>query len=79
MTTDRELHSQIDALIDEEHTLRSSGHGLDDEQRARLTHLEEHLDTLWDLLRRRDAARSAGQDPEAVKEQSAGQVEGYLQ
>jgi hypothetical protein len=79
MTTDRELHEQIDALIDEEHTLRSSGHGLSDDQRSRLTHLEEHLDTLWDLLRRRDAARSAGQDPEGLKEQSTTQVEGYLQ
>jgi hypothetical protein len=79
MTTDRELHTQIDELIAEEHTLRSSGHGLDDEQRSRLTHLEEHLDTLWDLLRRREAARGAGQDPESVKEQSASQVEGYLQ
>lgn len=79
MTTDRELHNEIDALIDEEHTLRSSGHGLNDEQRARLQHLEEHLDQLWDLLRRRDAARAAGQDPDSAKEQSTSQVEGYLQ
>ena len=79
MTTDRELHQEIDALIAEEHELRSSGHGLDDEQRGRLQRLEENLDQLWDLLRRRDAARDAGQDPDSAKEQSASQVEGYLQ
>jgi len=79
MTTDRQLHDQIDALIDEEHRLRSGGHGLDADQQERLRHLEEHLDTLWDLLRRRDAARSAGIDLQDVKEASVQQVEGYLQ
>jgi hypothetical protein len=78
MTTDRELHTQIDALIDEEHQLRSGG-GLSDEQRQRLTFLEQHLDTLWDLLRRRQAARDAGMNPDDVREASVDQVEGYLQ
>jgi hypothetical protein len=79
MTTDRKVHDEIDALIDEEHKLRSSGHGLDEEQRERLRHLEEHLDTLWDLLRRRDAARNAGVNPDDVKEATVRQVEGYIQ
>lgn len=79
MTTDSKLHQQIDELITEEHGLRSSGHGLSDDQKARLTDLEQHLDRLWDLLRRRDAARAAGQNPDRVREQSTDQVEGYLQ
>jgi len=79
MTTDRELHDQIDALIDEEHQLRAGGHGLDTDQQERLRHLEEHLDTLWDLLRRREAARNAGMDPNDMKEAPAQQVEGYIQ
>jgi uncharacterized protein (DUF3084 family) len=79
MTTDRQLHEQIDALIGEEHQLRASGHGLDADQQDRLRHLEEHLDTLWDLLRRRDAARSAGINLDDVKEASVQQVEGYIQ
>ena len=79
MTTDRDLHDQIDALIGEEHRLRSNGGGLSDEQRQRLSHLEEHLDTLWDLLRRRQAARDAGMNPDDIREASVDQVEGYLQ
>lgn len=79
MATDRDLHEQIDALIGEEHQLRSGGHGLSDEQRERLRHLEENLDRLWDLLRRRDAARDAGMNPDEVREASTQQVEGYIQ
>jgi Protein of unknown function (DUF2630) len=79
MTTDRELHNEIDALIDEEHTLRSSGGGLSDDQRQRLTFLEQHLDTLWDLVLRRQAARDAGKNPDEVPEPSVDQVENYLQ
>jgi len=79
MTTDRQLHDQIDALIGEEHQLRATGSGLSDEQRQRLSQLEEHLDTLWDLLRRRQAARDAGMNPDDIREASTDQVEGYLQ
>jgi hypothetical protein len=79
VTTDRELHDRIDALVEEERTLRSSGHGLSDEQRSRLKQLEEQLDTVWDLLRRREAARDAGQDPDTVSPPTTDQVENYLQ
>jgi hypothetical protein len=79
MTTDRELHDEIDALIEEEHKLRAGGGGLSDDQQQRLTYLEQHLDTLWDLLRRRQAARDAGMNPDEVREASVDQVEGYLQ
>jgi hypothetical protein len=78
MTTDANLHQRINDLVAEEHKLRRNG-GLDADGRARLAHLEEQLDTMWDLLRRRDAARDAGTDPDAVKPASTTQVEGYLQ
>jgi hypothetical protein len=78
MTTDANLHQRINDLVAEEHELRRHG-GLDDDGKARLSQLEEQLDTMWDLLRRRDAARDAGTDPEAVKPASTSQVEGYLQ
>jgi hypothetical protein len=78
MTTDANLHQRINDLVAEEHKLRRHG-GLDADGRDRLAHLEEQLDTMWDLLRRRDAARDAGTDPDAVKPSSTTQVEGYLQ
>jgi hypothetical protein len=78
MTTDANLHQRINDLVAEEHELRRHG-GLDAGGKARLSLLEEQLDTLWDLLRRRDAARDAGTDPDAVKPASTSQVEGYLQ
>jgi Protein of unknown function (DUF2630) len=78
MTTDADLHQRINDLVAEEHKLRGHG-GLDAEGRARLAQIEEQLDTLWDLLRRREAARDAGTDPDAVKPASPTQVEGYLQ
>jgi hypothetical protein len=76
---DREIVERIDGLIDEEHRLRSGGHGLAAGDRDRLEHLEEHLDQLWDLLRRRRALREAGQDPGEAREQPVSQVERYLQ
>jgi hypothetical protein len=76
---DREIVNRIDALIEEEHTLRSGVHGLVPADRTRLEHLEEHLDQLWDLLRRRRALRDAGVDPGEAREQPVSQVEHYLQ
>jgi hypothetical protein len=78
---DAELHSQIDALANEEHELLTArGHGdVSPEQLARLKELELALDRTWDLLRQRDARRNAGLDPDVVKERPAEEVEGYLQ
>jgi hypothetical protein len=78
MTTEANLHQRINDLVAEEHELRRHG-GLDDGGRERLTHIEEQLDTLWDLLRRREAARDAGTDPDAVQPAPTNQVESYLQ
>jgi hypothetical protein len=74
-----EILARIDELVAEEHRLRSQGHALSEDDRRRLSDAEVHLDQLWDLLRRRDAVRRAGQDPDAAGELPAGEVESYLQ
>jgi hypothetical protein len=78
---DADLHRRITELVDEEHRLERAhaGHEITDEQRARLDALAVELDRTWDLLRRREARRRAGQDPDAEQERSANVVEGYLQ
>jgi hypothetical protein len=78
---DDPLRQRIDALVQEERELRERhvGQGLDDAERERLRHLEVELDQTWDLLRRRNARREAGQDPAAESERDATTVEGYLQ
>lgn len=72
---DKTILHQIDALVAEEHQLRST----DNPDPARLRHLEETLDQCWDLLRRRGALREAGANPDAAKPAPIDQVEGYLQ
>lgn len=79
---DKTVLSRINGLVDEEHKLReqlSRGEISSDEEHERLKALEVDLDQCWDLLRRRRAARSAGEDPDAVQPHSASEVEGYLQ
>ncbi len=79
---DKQIIEKIDALVAEEHQLRTrrqSGEVGTDEEAARLRELEESLDQCWDLLRRRRAARESGTDPDQVEAQSRRQVEGYLQ
>jgi hypothetical protein len=78
---DDPLRERIDALVEEERELRKRhvGQGLDDAERERLRHLEVELDQTWDLLRRRNARREAGQDPSSESERDATTVEGYLQ
>lgn len=78
---DAELHHRIDALVAEEHALERAhaGQTLSEAQRQRLDELGVQLDRYWDLLRRRDARRRAGQDPDAAQERDASVVEGYRQ
>jgi uncharacterized protein DUF2630 len=78
---DDPLRERIDALVQEEHELRERhiGQGLDEPGLERLKHLEVELDQTWDLLRRRNARREAGQDPATESERDATTVEGYLQ
>ena len=79
---DKTVLSRIHGLVDEEHKLRqqlSRGEISSDEERSRLTELEVALDQCWDLLRRRRAAREAGNDPDAEQAHSTSEVENYLQ
>jgi hypothetical protein len=78
---DRQLLGRIDDLVEEEHALerQAASDGLDEDQQARLRHLEVQLDQCWDLLRQRRARRDAGLDPEDAQVRPEGTVEGYLQ
>ncbi len=78
---DEDLHSRISALAREERALlqaHARGEGLTGIERMRLQQLEVELDRVWDLLRQRDALRTAGLDPTAATERDAATVEGYL-
>ncbi len=78
---DDDLHARISALAQEEHSLlraHGTGDGLTDMERLRLQQLEVELDRVWDLLRQRDALRTAGLDPTAARERDAATGEGYL-
>jgi hypothetical protein len=74
---DDDLHQQITALVHEEHELSSESTA--PERQARRKAIEEQLDQLWDLLRQRDARRTAGADPAGAEERPAEEVESYLQ
>jgi hypothetical protein len=79
---DNSVLSRISGLVDEEHKLRQQlgrGEISSDEEHARLREMEEALDQCWDLLRRRRAAREAGNDPNAEQAHSVDEVERYLQ
>lgn len=71
----------INLLVAEEHDLLQQEHdtGHDPERHARLQLVEETLDQLWDLLRRRRAARRSGLDPDSVEPRDRSVVERYLQ
>ena len=72
-----ELHRHIEELIAEEHTLRS-GH-VEPEDADRIQAIERQLDQAWDLLRQRNALRSAGVNPDEAQERPESEVESYLQ
>lgn len=78
---DQQLHEKINALVTEEHRLERShpGRALTEPERERLGRIGVELDRLWDLLRRRDARRRAGLDPDAAAERPADMVEDYWQ
>ena len=75
---EKDILSRIHALVDEEHKLRE-GTEHTDEQRARISELEAHLDQCWDLLRQRRAKRQYGEDPDEAEPRPEPQVESYLQ
>ena len=73
---DAEILQFITDLVDEEHTLRSQGEGIDKE---RLDSIERMLDQCWDLLRQRRARREFGENPAAASTRDQATVEGYQQ
>jgi hypothetical protein len=83
MTSDRDIITEIDELVEEEHALErrstEDASPLTDDEQARLRALEVHLDQLWDLLRQRRARRNAGLDPDDAEERDPSVVERYRQ
>jgi len=82
MTEDLDIRHRISALVGEERDLRdqlAAGSLSADEEHQRLRSLETELDQCWDLLRQRDALRTAGGDPADAAVRPEGEVEGYLQ
>ncbi len=79
---DREILDCIHALVAQERRLRDLrdrgdlNEGLEGE---RLSEIEENLDQMWDLLRRRRAMRAAGLDPDVVDLRPQVQVDAYVQ
>ena len=76
-----DVHTHIEALVAEEHTLwehESSGNASEGDRR-RLAEIKVELDRYWDLLRRRRAAGTVGADPDQVELRSESIVEGYEQ
>ena len=82
---DSSILGRIQALVDEEHTLRGRerSDAADDQalqgDRERLQDVSVELDRCWDLLRQRRALRDAGGNPDDADARDSGTVENYLQ
>jgi hypothetical protein len=83
---DVQIRNRIEQLEDEERKLRAeegaaaeTGHPEVIERDAeRLAAIRVELDQLWDLLRRREAAKKAGRNPDDEQLRGGGTVENYL-
>lgn len=79
---DTDVLQRIHELVGSEHQIRAevlAGRLTPEAEHEQLNQLEIELDRLWDLLRRRRAARRNGTDPDLVTERGGDEVEGYLQ
>ncbi len=78
---DQAILKHISTLVAEDHTIlrHEAEAGRDPAHHARLMEIEETLDQLWDLLRRRRTARRAGTNPDDVEPRDRSLVEKYLQ
>ena len=78
---DQRVEDHIETLIAREHELRQHAErrGLSEDEQRQLGELQVRLDQLWDLLRRRRAAREAGSDASLETVRDPGTVEGYEQ
>ena len=82
---DDQIRNRIEALEVEERKLRAEeGAAAETDHQdviardaERLAAIRVELDQLWDLLRRREAARRAGKSPDEQQLRSEGTVEGY--
>ncbi|GAA4727828.1 DUF2630 family protein [Isoptericola chiayiensis] len=82
MTKDEDIRATINALIAREHDLRArlaAGRIEASTENRELARTEEQLDLCWDLLRRREAAREFGRDPDNATVRPSAVVEGYLE
>lgn len=76
---DQDILTHIQALVEEEHSLREgSGSGRAPDP-ARLKYVEESLDQCWDLLRQRRAKKDSGENPNDAEARPISEVEGYRQ
>jgi DNA-binding transcriptional regulator PaaX len=71
---DEPILAEIEALIEEEHLLRSSAKAANEK---RLAALEVRLDQCWDLLRQRRAKREFGDKEDDAQLRPADVVEKY--
>jgi hypothetical protein len=76
---DKKISDHINELAREEHELfERESHGKANEaDRDRLQRIQVMLDQCWDLLRQRQARRTAGLDPEGAQVRDEKTVEGY--
>ena len=78
---EHQILSQITALVDQEHQLRSQVQGREvstAQEHEQLAALEGALDQCWDLLRQRRAKREFGQNVNEAHARPVEQVEKYL-
>jgi hypothetical protein len=75
-TTDQSVLKHIKVLAAEEHRLFEQ-ESLAEADSARLKKIQVELDQCWDLLRQRQAKRSAGQDPNEAHVRPPRIVENY--
>ena len=78
---DSTLRDQIEEMVAEEQRLLNAApdSGTDEQRHARLEELKVELDSVWDLLRQRQAHEEFGLDPDNTSERDAKTVEGYEQ
>ena len=80
MTTDKSIHEQINAAVEEERELRrrlGQGEITEEHEHQRIAQLEGELDQLWDLLRQRDAKREFGEPASEAEVRPQSVVENY--
>jgi Protein of unknown function (DUF2630) len=78
---DRQIHTEIEQLVAEEHELweRESAGTAGESERQRLADVKVSLDQCWDLLRQRRALRDAGRDEGGAGVRGSEVVERYEQ